>query len=175
MTHSPYIIGIAGPAGSGKSTLARRLAIALAADGYTTAVHSFAAPIKRTVNAWLRSMPLAHVVIADDVRFANEAAAIRDRWGFVAHLQGILSTSSHASERGVEFRSGDFKIGLNYEYNFDILRACIIGDLNERNLHGSFRDAIDALRDDYLANRLEGETAVEYNERTGKNAGYLRR
>ena len=63
-----------------------------------------------------------NIVIAD-VRFANEAAAIRERGGFIVHLEGrsIGLGSTHASEAGVGFKSGDEVI-----YNSENLEALAI-------------------------------------------------
>lgn len=45
----------------------------------------------------------ANLIVADDVRFANEAAAIRDRGGLVVRIErhgaGSMSGGEHASER----------------------------------------------------------------------------
>ena len=63
-----------------------------------------------------------NVVIAD-VRFANEAEMIRERGGFIVHLEGrsLGLGSTHASEAGVGFKSGDEVI-----YNSENLEALAI-------------------------------------------------
>lgn len=38
---------------------------------------------------------------------------------------------------------------------------------------GSFADAIAAMRDKYLAERLPGETAYDWLQRTGRRNGYF--
>lgn len=51
-------------------------------------------------------------VVISDVRFENEAKAIRDRGGIVIHIKGpsrrASVTAGHVSESGIEYHSGDF-------------------------------------------------------------------
>lgn len=124
------------------------------------------------VRYWTRHIPDAHVVIADDIRFANEAREIRDRGGMLVGLPGAWSYD-HASESGIDTSLITHALGERDGWGGvfeDGLKR-----IQEHNLYGSFAAAIDALRDDYARNALPGETAEEYNARTGKSMGYLRR
>jgi len=47
--------------------------------------------------------------VISDVRFENEAAAIRATGGVIVHIyRRPMMSDSHVSEAGVEFRAGDF-------------------------------------------------------------------
>jgi len=47
--------------------------------------------------------------VISDVRFENEAAAIRSAGGVIVHIyRRPMMSDSHVSEAGVEFRAGDF-------------------------------------------------------------------
>lgn len=59
-------------------------------------------------------------VIIDDLRFENEATAVRERGGIVAHvIRDGIEQGDHASESGVVQRAGDhvlFNDGTEYEW-----------------------------------------------------------
>lgn len=60
---------------------------------------------------WVRSMMrrAPPMCVISDVRFENEAAAIRAAGGVIVHIyRRPMMSDSHISEAGVEFRDGDF-------------------------------------------------------------------
>ena len=60
---------------------------------------------------WVRSMMrrAPPMCVISDVRFENEAAAIRAAGGAIVHIyRRPMMSDSHVSEAGVEFRDGDF-------------------------------------------------------------------
>jgi len=60
---------------------------------------------------WVRSMMrrAPPMCVISDVRFENEASAIRAAGGVIVHIyRRPMMSDSHVSEAGVEFRDGDF-------------------------------------------------------------------
>jgi hypothetical protein len=74
----------------------------------------------------------AERVVVPDVRFENEAAAIRDRGGCIIHIErpGVDgAVRAHSSEDGIAFEPGDFRI-LN-EFSLDALYGMAEGVWSE--------------------------------------------
>lgn len=66
---------------------------------------------------WIKLLfrDLAHErqnIVISDVRFENEAQAIRDAGGYIVHIKtDAVCTDDHPSEKPLSFRDGDFFIG----------------------------------------------------------------
>lgn len=62
------------------------------------------------IRACLNRSKAFHNVVISDVRFDNEAEAIRKERGFIIHMyrpDGPTTQSSHSSEAGIAWKSGD--------------------------------------------------------------------
>lgn len=69
------------------------------------------------------------LVVFDDVRFDNEAKAIRERGGVIVHLShpSLAAPMNHASERGVTPVQGDWFIDAK---DVEELRSVLLGMMN---------------------------------------------
>lgn len=57
---------------------------------------------------YIETQTFASVIIADDVRFENEATKIRELGGKIIHLDRPgYDLGPHASEQGIEYQAGD--------------------------------------------------------------------
>lgn len=89
-----------------------------------------------------RKQPLGLNVVVHDVRFENEASAIRNAGGLMIHVQrNIVHDDNHASEAGVgvRFDLGDLLIRNNESIEGLIDRAAAIADYAASPMRSKWR------------------------------------
>ena len=90
------------------------------------------------VDKWLNSIDIDSNVVADDVRFLNEAKAVKDSGGIVIRITrpGNISNDKHISETEMDKIEPDYEIinSSDKEYLYSEIKKIINGEEGRENV-----------------------------------------
>jgi len=93
------------------------------------------------VNHWLKAIEGSPLVVVDDVRYSNEAAAIRGAGGVICHVnrpERSRKPSDHSSEVGIETVLGDYSFTNDRTLDDLFISADVLVEFEKGHLTETF-------------------------------------